>query len=277
MSRTRSLLVLVLLGTLAGTLAAHDLFLKLADYLVRPNAEVRVVALNGTFTTSENSIARPRVADIAVVGPAGRQHLDTTALSAAGPRTVIRFRTGAPGTYVAGLSIRPSEITLTGPQFNGYLEEEGISGVLEARRSAGELAKPAKERYAKHVKVIFQAGPTRSNDWSSMLGYPVEIVPLQNPYALRRGDTLRVQLLVNGAKAAGQEAIAGGRTTAGARHREQHLRSGDDGVIPIALSSTGTWYVKFINMTRATEPGLDYLSQWATLTFAVPPAPGKIP
>ena len=165
--RMRAWLSALLLGGLAGTLAAHDLFLKLADYLVCPNAEVRVIALNGTFTTSENSIARARVGDLSVVSPAGRQHLDTTALSAAGSRTVVRFRTRAEGTYVAGLSLRPSEISLTGAQFNGYLAEEGLAGVVAARRAAGELEKPAKERYAKHVKVIFQAGTPRSNDWSS--------------------------------------------------------------------------------------------------------------
>jgi hypothetical protein len=29
----------------------------------------------------------------------------------------------------------------------------------------------------------------------------------------------------------------------------------------------GRWYVKFIHMVRVTEPGLDYESKWATLTF----------
>ncbi len=268
--RLRTTLLTVLLGVLAGTLAAHDLFLKLADYRVAPNAPVRVVALNGTFTTSENSIARARVADLSVVSPAGREHLDTGAMRAEGPRTVIRFKTGAAGTYVAGLSLRPSEIALTGAQFSAYLKEEGLNGVLLARQAASEQDKPAKERYAKHVKVIFQAGATHTDGWNSVLGYPVEIVPLQNPYALRRGDTLKVQLLANGVRASGLEAIAGGRNAAGARLREQHLKSGDDGTVAVALTSTGTWYVKFIHMTRATESGLDYLSQWATLTFAVP-------
>jgi len=37
----------------------------------------------------------------------------------------------------------------------------------------------------------------------------------------------------------------------------------------------GTWYLKFIRITRTGQPGIDYVSQWATLTFAVAPSPGK--
>lgn len=267
--RKSSLLSVVLLAVLSSSLAAHDLFLKLADYLVSPGAEVRITALNGTFTTSENTIVRSRVANLTLAGPAGRESLDTTRVSALGTRTLIRARTGPPGTYVLGLSIHPSRLSLTGAEFNAYLKEEGLGQVLEARRGAGELAKAATEQYAKHVKVLFQAGPNRSDSYGTVLGYPVEIVPLQNPYALRPGDTLSVRLLVDGSPAPGLEALAGGRNTAGARISARTIRAGADGVAGLALSSAGTWYIKFISMTRATEPGIDYVSHWATLTFAV--------
>src|SRR6185369_6008683 len=153
MQRTRLLVPALLLGTTAA-LAAHDLFLKLTDYFVRPESAVTVTALNGTFTTSENAIARARVADLSLAGPAGRRQIDTAQLGAAGSRTIIRARTGPAGTYVLGLSLRPSEITLKGAQFNDYLKEEGLLTTLAARRAAGELERGATERYAKHVKVL---------------------------------------------------------------------------------------------------------------------------
>jgi hypothetical protein len=40
-------------------------------------------------------------------------------------------------------------------------------------------------------------------------------------------------------------------------------------VAQVTLDAAGKWYVKFIHMVRATEPGLDYESKWATLTFEV--------
>ncbi len=267
--RPTRLLVPALLLAASGTLAAHDLFLKLGDYFVRPGAAVRITALNGTFTTSENAIARARVADLSLAGPAGRQGIDTTQLGAEGNRTVIRARAGGSGTYVLGLSLRPSEITLKGEQFNAYLKEEGLEATLAARRAAGELTRPATERYAKHVKVIFQAGAQRSASYAVVFGYPVEIVPLANPYELKAGDTLALRLLKDGAPAAGIAALAGGRTAAGAAIGPIALQAGPDGVVRVPLRARGTWYVKFISMTRVAEPKLDYISQWATLTFAV--------
>jgi len=274
--RRQRLLVVALSLCVCSTLAAHDLFLKLADFFVDTSKEVQVRALNGTFTTSENPIARSRVADLSLVGPLGREQLDTARLSAAGTSTTIRARVGPAGTYVMGLSTRPSQITLAGKQFNEYLKEEGLGQVLEARTKAKELDKGATERYAKHVKTIFQAGRHRSDSYAKVLGYPVEIVPLRNPYDLVEGDTLRVRVLVNGAPGRGIETIAGGRTAAGAAIRAVALRSDSTGVVPVVLRAAGTWYVKFISMKHVTEPNVDYVSQWATLTFAVlRRSPGK--
>ena len=42
-----------------------------------------------------------------------------------------------------------------------------------------------------------------------------------------------------------------------------------DDPCPLAAPSSGRWYVKFIHMVRASEPGLDYESKWATLTFEI--------
>ena len=45
---------------------------------------------------------------------------------------------------------------------------------------------------------MFQVGAARSETWATPFGYPAEIVPLENPYSLRRGATLRVRCLVDG-------------------------------------------------------------------------------
>jgi hypothetical protein len=106
------------------------------------------------------------------------------------------------------LSIRPSQITQAAAQFNEYLKDPGRPAMLETRRKVGELRKGATEPYSKHVRTIFQAGAGRTQRYATVLGYPVEIVSLQNPYDLGAGDPLRVRLLVNGASAGGIEALA---------------------------------------------------------------------
>jgi len=46
----------------ASSLAAHELFLKLATYFLPAETPVRVLLLNGTFSKSEGVVARDRIA-----------------------------------------------------------------------------------------------------------------------------------------------------------------------------------------------------------------------
>jgi len=267
--RARTILLAAGLALITTSLAAHELFLKLATYFLPPDTEVRALLLNGTFTTSENSVSRDRFADLALAGPQGRTSLDTTGVSPQGDSTLVRFRTGGPGTYVLGLSVRPREIALTGEQFNGYLREEGLDEVLAERTRTGTLGEPARERYAKHVKAIFQVGDGRSEQYAAGLGYPAEIVPLENPYGLRPGDGLRVRCLIRGQPAGGLVVLAGGTSESGSPIREVRARTDSAGIATVPLGTAGRWYVKFISMRRSTEPGLTHESQWATLTFQI--------
>ena len=258
---------LLLIG--ATGLAAHDLFLKPFSFFVEPGADARVRVLNGTFTKSENAVARNRLRDLSVATPNGVEHPDTAAWSDAGDTSVLVFRTGVAGTYVIGASTLPRGIKLDGKQFNEYLASDGVPDVLEARRRAGELNKPSHERYSKHVKTLLQVGAARSGRLDTVLGYPAELIPLGNPYSLKPGDTLRVRALVDGRSVAKQLVVAGGRTISGARLATQNIRSDSAGIARVALSARGYWYVKFIHMVPVQNDSVNYESKWATLTFQV--------
>ena len=264
----RSSLLLVLATVTAAALLAHDLFLKLETYFVPPETTVRVAVLNGTFASSEGSVTPDRLIDLSMVGPIERRTLPRDAWKPAGDSTWLTVRTGARGTYVIGASLAPREISLSAEDFNSYLEHDGIPDILEARTRGGELSRPARERYQKHVKAILQVGETRTNAFATHLGYPAELVPLSNPYERHVGDTLAVRCLVDGKPAARQLVIAGGEHDGHARP-EQQARSDEEGVVRFVLGTPGKWYVKFIHMAPATDPAIDYESKWATLTFEV--------
>ena len=254
---------------LASALSAHDLFIKLDTYFLSPGAAVRVPVINGTFTKSENAIDRHRIADLSLVTPGGRESLDTSIVSAQGDSTFLALRLRGAGTYVVGLSTRQSEISLAGKQFTAYLEDEAIRDALAARAKAGISGDSAYERYSKHVKAVFQVGDPRTEGFATPLGYPAELVALDNPYRLGPGGTLRVRCLVDGRPAAGLAVLAGGRTRAGARIRAQELRTDADGVVAVRLTTRGRWYAKFVRMEKVQDGPHDYESRWATLTFEV--------
>jgi uncharacterized GH25 family protein len=268
-ARRTGAITAVLILIVVAVASAHDMFVKPARFFVGENTELLVRVLNGTFSKSENSISRARVRDISVVGPAAREQLDTAAWSANGDTSTFHLRTGASGTYVIGASTRPNAIALEAKEFNLYLREDGIPDVLEARRKDDELEKPARERYAKHVKALIQVGEARSDHFATELGYPAELVPLDNPYALASGRPLRVRTMVDGQAAANQFVLYGGRTPNGARIDQRSVRSDSAGVARIPLRGPGVWYIKFINMARTPTDTVDYESKWATLTFQV--------
>jgi uncharacterized GH25 family protein len=171
---------------------------------------------------------------------------------------------------VIGASLRPRELRFEAKEFNAYLASDGVPDVLAARRRERELDRRARERYSKHVKALVQVGDTRSNNYATALGYPAELVPLDNPYALRAGGVLRVRAVVEGEPVANQLVVAGGRTGSGGRIAQRAVRTDGAGVARVRLRSRGVWYVKFIRMQRAAgDTAVDYESKWATLTFGV--------
>jgi hypothetical protein len=184
------------------------------------------------------------------------------------PQEVRTIGVGPAGTYVLGLSLQPRELRMEGKAFNAYLRAEGVLDVLAGREKAGELEQPSRERYSKHVKALLQVGDSRS-DVSKPLGYPAEIVPLGNPYALGVGAELELLCLVDGVPAAGVNLIAGSQPRAGALFESKTFASDGDGRVRVPILATGKHFAKFIRMVRVGEAGVDYESKWATLTFEV--------
>lgn len=258
---------LVLLMT--GLAAAHDMFLRADRFFAAPQGEVLVRLLNGTFSQSENAIVKTRVRDASVAGPRGRIPVDMATWTETGDTTTFTVQVGAAGTYAVGVSTRPSLIELKAEDFNAYLRDDGIPDVLADRRTRKELDKPARERYHKHVKALLQVGDVLGESYATVFGYPAEIIPLSNPYALKAGGTLRIRVTVDNTPVGNQFILFGGRDASGARIEPRNVRSSADGTASIPISSAGEWYVKFIRMTRVTADTVDYESKWATLTFAV--------
>jgi hypothetical protein len=250
---------------------AHDLFIKLESYFVEPNSGITIPILNGTFELSENSISADRVLDVTVAA-GGKRHTPHTGSWSAGEdqdATYLSVETGSAGTYVIGVSTRHRDFGLSAVDFNEYLKHDGIPDVLEARRREGGLEKDVRERYGKHVKAIVQVGNERTADYSVRLGYPAEIVPLLNPYAMSVGDDIDLQCLVDGEPVIDQLVIAGGQSADG-MIAERTGRTDGSGKIRFTIDRPGRWYVKFINMVKPeSNPDIDYESKWATLTFAV--------
>jgi uncharacterized protein DUF4198 len=270
--RIRPVATVVLAGALllagATLLSAHDMFIKLDSYFMAAGDTLRVPILNGTFTKSENAIERTRVSAVAVVDSGRVAHPEPLDWRAQGDTTVFGLILKHEGTYVVGVATHPSTITLKAADFNAYLKEEGLTSILERRKRLGQLNAPAKERYAKNVKAVFQVGEAHTADVGVPLGFPAEIIPLDNPYVGQRSGAIRVQCLVAGHPATGITVFAGSQRGF-EKPVEKRYTPDAEGIVRLKITHSGRWYVKFERMVPSSAKGIDYESEWATLTFGV--------
>jgi hypothetical protein len=265
----RPILVLVLMTlAIASIASAHDLFLKLDSYFLKPNTNGVVRLLNGTFNRSDGVVARDRFRDVSLVANGSRSNAESFSWRNEDKTTLLEFQTGAPGTYLVGASTQPREIDLKAADFNDYLAHDGIPDTLAERRRDNELGKDVRERYSKHVRAVFQVGDKLTDDYKTPLGYPVEIIPQQNPYALKVGRTLTVLCTLDGEPLKNQFVIAGWESRSG-KIQTLTARTDSKGLANFMLKEAGNWYVKLIQMTRLADATLNYESKWATLTFAI--------
>jgi uncharacterized GH25 family protein len=165
--------------------------------------------------------------------------------------------------------VHPKLLKLDDPAFNAYLKEEGLDAILTSRKTQKRLNEGSRERYSKFVKALVQVGDTRTEAYSTPLGYGAELIPLANPYTLAAGDTLRVRCLVDNAPVPGLVVFAGGRTPKGTRFPAQRLVADSEGIVTVKLTAAGAWYVKFVHMRERNDADANYESRWSTLTFGL--------
>ena len=265
--------------------SSHDMYLKMDTYFLQPNTQSVIQLFNGTFEKSDNIITRDRMQDVSLVGNGTRTAVDTSQWADEGETTILDFTTGDEGTWVAGVSTKPRNIEMEAEDFNDYLKHDGVLDMLEWRKQNDKLGEDAVEKYSKHVKTIFQVGNKKTEDWQTVLGYPIEFVPISNPYDAKVGDDLQVKLLWKGQPLSNQLVYAGSQSDDHDHshdsssendhsHEEHHhdatqLRTNENGIVTMSLVNDGQWYLRTIHLESSDEEGLTHESNWATLTFEV--------
>lgn len=263
----RKYFTLILLFVL---LSSHELFLKSDSYFLVENSSAKLYLFNGTFDKSENIITRDRIINPKIIGmdydfkPSTDDYYDQDEI------TYLNFKTGKKGTYTAGISTKPNVIELSGEDFEDYLEHEGLTEIISDRKTKGISGKPAIEKYSKHVKAIFQVGDKRTGHFSVQLDYPIEFMPLKNPYKLSVGDEMSFKLMFMGQPLENQTIHVSSRENLQNKGEEElSFKTNQNGEVAFEITNKGHWYVATIHMMESEEENLNYESNWATLTFEV--------
>ncbi|HEY3157213.1 MAG TPA: DUF4198 domain-containing protein [Candidatus Eisenbacteria bacterium] len=255
---------------------AHEFWLSPSSYRQSKGDTLEIAAFVGTGFRGEGSpytATRTRSFELL-----GAKKLDLTPATLNGELVFARFIGADAGGALVAYESGFTQLTLPAPDFDRYLDLEGLTLPRAARARLGARAGDGRERYARCAKTWI--GGTDRTRALRAAGLTLEVVPLDAPSA---GRPLRVRVLFRRKPLAGalvrawcaplgrgwaprDEAV---RDSAGPR---VEARSDREGVATIPISGMGEWLIGVVHMVPCRErDAADWESYWASLTFAPEP------
>lgn len=255
-------LVVVAVAVSGASLVAHDMWIVPTTFA--PDAG-QIVGVG--LRVGQDLVGDPIPRDPALINQfvfedaTGRKPL----VGRAGANPAGLLRVAAPGVIVIGYHSNPSAVELTAEKFNQYLQEEGLDEVAAARAARHQSGAKAREIFSRCAKSLVFSGPAKEDQGDRNLGFTLELVAEQNPYAIRSGQDLPVRLIYETRPLAGALIVAMNR-----RNPAEKLtaRTDSDGRVRFRLGAGGMWLIKAVHMVPAPAgANADWASFWASLTF----------
>lgn len=256
----------VLLVLLALTASAQDLYLMPERFAVSPGERIKVGIHSGKdFPESETSPDLELLDDPSMY--AGTLAYNMTSLRAEDRSAAVNVTIKSAGSPVLTIQTKPRVLELEAEKFEQQLRDEGLDPVSFWRSQDSGEAKAAKERRRHYAKAILLA-ERPDETFKRRTGQILEFVPQQNPYSLKPGETLPVELLFHGKPAEGVR-VERSRSTVEGTDSAVLGRTNASGLIEVPIDRAGKWRLRAIVMERSSEPGIDWETFLSSLTFEI--------
>ncbi|HEX5668988.1 MAG TPA: DUF4198 domain-containing protein [Chitinophagaceae bacterium] len=170
------------------------------------------------------------------------------------------------GTALVAYQSTNKHIELEAAKFNEYLEEDGLHSAIEYRQKNSETDSIGRENYMRCAKTLFQVGANKDDAYKKYCSMPLEFVPVQHPYLLRKDETLTFRLLFQAKPVPG--ALVKVWHKLNNKTEKIECTTNDEGLIEIPLSLAGKFMISSVRMERLeNEPNAQWQSYWATFTW----------
>jgi uncharacterized GH25 family protein len=245
---------------------AHDYWLQPERFFLSASETSAVHLYVGDHFVSETErpFQRKKTVVFQVISQAEVRDLKATAKDGEKPVCIIAPERA--GSHLIVMERDWSHIEIEAVKFNEYLKHEGLTGVLEMRRKAGEYKAVGRERYRRYLKALIQVGDESDQTYTRKIGHRLEILPLTNPYTSNKGDRIAVSVLFEGKPLRGVRVVAYNRR--GDDTKTQTAQTDDNGEVQFMLDRAGLWLIRLVHMQRCEKVHeFEWESFWAAYSF----------
>lgn len=280
MRRSFALVAALLSLAPSAPLRAHDFWLEPDDFwlpVVNPSTWVR-------FRIGHSDVNEPwRLVLDRVVALRSAKDRITDQQSAIQPQTAesdggarIALPPDEAGTHILMLESHNSVSDLPADRFDDYAAKEGLKAILAHRKALDLGGKSGREVYSRRAKALVQLGDVATENVTRPVGQTLEIVPARNPYLLKPGELLPVQVLYRGKPLPG--ALIDMRVLSPFSAELAARETDGDGRAVFTMPAGGKVKLNAVWGTPISgNAQADYETIFSSLTFGYPGAPRSTP
>lgn len=261
--------VLLLIVFSVHNIIAHDFWL-LPEFSKIPDGwRLHIYGQTGmNYPESVSAVSFDRIKSAKLVN--NNKEINIKTIKEIGSSLALEVTPPESGQWYVSVEIKQRRSDLKAEQFTGYLTEHKLFDILELRKKRNETNKAVTRVYEKSAKTLVTVGNSKIFSWDKVLGHVLEIIPIQNPESLKKGDMVSLKVLYNGKPLENALISAGYAGDSIDEGSNLEKRTNSNGIVEIPLSNAGRWYFNTINVVEETKiEDIEWHSYTATLTFEI--------
>jgi len=158
---------------------------------------------------------------------------------------------------------------MTDEQFTRSLKHEEMHDIIALRKKIGRKEEEHK-RYDRSIKALIKVGNKMDGElYKKVLGHKVELILLQNPFKLKSGESIEVQVLDRGKPLANKliKALNGdGKKLLS----QQKAYTNRNGIASFVVDAKGFWMIRLSHLWRCSEcEDVDWENHYSTYSFSL--------
>jgi uncharacterized GH25 family protein len=257
-------IILILTVFLTTTVFAHEYFFIAYNFILNEGEklELHLFVADGFNIELERPVQKSMTRKFELINENGKTDILSKSIDSALP--ILEMEVDFKGLALIHLVRDYSKITLPNNEFKSYLQVDNIENIRINDSTKTEQS----ERYTRYIKTLIQSNP-KPNDtiYKKVVGHNFEIVLMQNPYELKRGDWIKAKVLFMGNPLPNKVITARNRN-GNEPSISQYSRTDDNGICSFKLERQGDWFLHSTHMIPSTDKkDADWESFWTAYSF----------